>query len=120
MSKRAESGEVIKQGPPPKPQRRFPWRLWLWALVMTAGAGAGAFFTWQYRGQAIAATAEAESSKTTLVTATAATRKAADAACDVDKKKAAGDLLTVKTASDAHAKELEKQLTDLGAKLGTT
>ena len=47
---REETGEVISK--PPKPPRRFPWRLWLYAIVMTGAAGAGGYFTWHFRGQA--------------------------------------------------------------------
>jgi chemotaxis protein MotB len=38
-----------ESGTPPKPGRRFPWRLWLFAILMTGTTAAGGYFTWQYR-----------------------------------------------------------------------
>ncbi len=118
MSKRADSGEVIK--PPAKPVRRFPWRLWIYAVLMTAGAIGGAYFTWTYRAKGQEATAASDSCRGTLVTETQKATKTATAACDADRAKAATELATAKSTADTHTKELEKQLTDLGAKLGTT
>jgi len=127
MAKRADSGEVIqppippsKSGKPGKPPRRFPWRLWLYAIVMTGAAGAGAWFLWQYRSDAQAATSASTSCQTRLATEVVKATKTAEAACEVDRKKAATDLATAKSAGDTHAKDLEKQLTDLSTRLGTT
>ena len=105
---RAESGIPIS---PPRPFRRFPWRLWLYAIAMTGAAGAGGYFTWEYRQQA-----------------TDASKSATDSAADHDKlakdgAAAAKALADAKTALDAATKkqaELEKKVGESSSDLSAT
>lgn len=126
-NQRADSGELISTGKPtkgaakpPKPPRRFPWRLWLYAIAMTGIAGAGAYFTWTYRASAQDATELAERCRASAAQGVAAATKTATDACDQERKQAAGALAAAKTAGDTHAKELEKQLTDLAKNLSAS